>query len=256
MITIAVANLKGGVGKTTIAFNLAWALSKKRGTKALAVDNDSQSHLTGALLEDPATLTANIFDAYQGKSMVPTVVNKNLDLIGADERLAQVTDGDIDTLFLLRESIESFKNTDYGYDYCVIDCLPSSSFVQMAGLAAADYVLIPVKPSSFDLKGMVGFMENVEKIKNRLNPRLKVLGIILNQCDGRKPIYEQELESALREKYGNLVFKIKLNKRVDFASSPAFHQPIAQYAKKGQSAKEFKAFTNELLKRIREDQNG
>ena len=256
MITIAVANLKGGVGKTTIAFNLAWALSQKRKTRVLCADNDSQGHLTEALLKDPATLTANIFDAYQGTPVTPTMINKSLDLIGADERLAQVTDGDIDTLFRLRESLVYLQGKKPGYDYCVVDCLPSSSFVQMAGLAAADYVLIPVKPSSFDLKGMVGFMKNVEKIKNRLNPGLKVLGIVLNQCDGRKPIYEQELKSALREKYENLVFKTKLNKRVDFASSPAFHQPIDTYAPKGQSAKEFEVFTKELLKRIREEKNG
>ena len=256
MLTIAVANLKGGVGKTTIAFNLAWALSKKRGVKVLAVDNDSQGHLTGALLTNPSTLSANIFDTYQGESVTPNAVNKSLHFIGADDKLAQVTDGDIDTLFRLKESLQNLQDEKLKYGYTIIDCLPSSSFVQMAGLAAADYILIPVKLSSFDLRGMVGFMKNVKKIRNRLNPGLKILGIVLNQCDGRRPVYEQELETALREKYGKLVFKTKLNKRVDVASSPAFHQPITEYAPNGTSAKEFKAFTQEVLKRIREDQNG
>lgn len=256
MLTIAVANLKGGVGKTTISFNLACELAKKRGVRVLVADNDSQAHLTGAILKNPSVLTANIIEAYQGKKIRPHVVNKSLHLIGSNEKLAQVTDGDIDTLFRLKESLQNLQDEKSKYDYVIIDCLPSSSFVQMAGLAAADCVIIPVKPSSFDLKGMVGFVKNVEKIKNRLNPTLRVLGIVINQCDGRKPCYERDLEDALRETYGDLVFKTKLNKRVDIATSPAFNQSITEYAPESPSAKEFRLFTREVVKRIKEGQNG
>jgi chromosome partitioning protein len=253
MITIAVANLKGGVGKTTISFNLSSELAKKRGIKVLAVDNDSQSHLTGAILKNSSDLSANIIHAYQGKKITPQVVNKSLHIIGSDGRLAQITDGDIDTLFRLKESLET-KNSIY--DYAIIDCLPSSSFVQMAGLAATDYVLIPVKPSSFDLKGLVDFMKNVEKIRNRLNPALKILGIVINQFDGRKTCYERDLEKALRETYNKLVFKVRINKRVDIATSPAFNKSITEYAPKSLSAIEFRSFTREVLKRVKEGYNG
>jgi len=256
MITIAVANLKGGVGKTTISFNLSIELAKKRGVRVLAVDNDSQSHLTGAILRSSSDLNANIIHAYQGKKITPQVVNKNLHIIGSDGRLAQVTDGDIDTLFMLKESLQALQPKNSIYDYAIIDCLPSSSFVQMAGLAATDYVLIPVKPSSFDLKGLVDFMNNVEKIRNRLNPSLKVLGIVINQFDGRKTCYERDLEKALRETYNKLVFKVRINKRIDIATSPAFNKSITDYAPKSPSAIEFKSFTREVLKRIKEGQNG
>ncbi len=256
MITIAVANLKGGVGKTTISFNLALELAKKRNIRVLAVDNDSQAHLTGAILKDPSGLTANIIEAYQGKEIKPHVVTPSLSLIGSDDKLSQITDGDIDTLFLLTESLQTLQNKNPKYDYAIIDCLPSSSFIQMAGLAAADYVLIPVKSSSFDLKAMVGFIKNVEKIKNRLNPALKILGIVINQSDGRKPVYERDLEDALRQTYGDLIFKTKINKRVDIATSPAFNKSITEYARGSLSAAEFKSFTCEVLKRIKEGQNG
>lgn len=230
MITIAVANLKGGVGKTTISFNLAGELSKKKGVRVLAVDNDSQAHLTSALLNVPSVWNANIIHAYQGQEVKPHVINNKLHLIVSDEKLARITDGDIDTLFRLKESLRNLDGKNLKYDYAIIDCLPSSTFVQMAGLISADWVIIPVKSSSFDLKGMVGFMKNIETIKNRLNPSLKILGIVINQFDGRKPVYERNLEESLREAYGTLVFRTKLNKRVDIATSPAFNKSITEYA--------------------------
>lgn len=139
-----------------------------------------------------------------------------------------------------------------GYNYAIIDCLPSSSFVQMAALAAADFVLIPVKPSSFDLRGMVSFINNINKIKKRLNPSLEILGIVINQADGRKPIYEKEMEEALRDNYKDLVFKTTINKRVNIATSPAFNKPITIYDPKSPSATEFKTLTKEIMKKIRE----
>jgi chromosome partitioning protein len=256
MITIAVANQKGGVGKTTISFNLTHELAKKRGVNILAIDNDSQAHLTGALLENPHELSANIVHAYEDQPITPHPVNGSIHLIGADDRLARITDGDLDTLFLLREALDNLngKTNEAEFDYAIIDCLPSSSFVQMAALAAADYVLIPVKPSGFDLRGMVSFMNNINKIKKRLNPNLEILGIVINQADGRKPIYEKEMEEALRDNYKDLVFKTTINKRVNIATSPAFNKPITTYDPKSPSANEFKALTKEIMKKIKEAQ--
>ncbi len=125
----------------------------------------------------------------------------------------------------------------------------------MSALATADYVLIPVKPANFDLKGMVGFINTVNKIKNRLNPELKNLGIIINQVDGRKPLFESPMEEALRENYGELVFQTRINKRINIAYSPAFNKPITRYDPKSPSADEFKSLTTEILNRIKEEQN-
>ena len=258
MFTIAVANHKGGVGKTTISFNLAHIFASKKGVSLLAIDNDSQAHLTSSFLSDKSTLSANVADAYEKKPIIPHEIKKNLHLIGADERLTHVIDGDIDTIYLLKDALSQFKNSnpEKQYDYAIIDCLPASSFVQMAALTAADFVLIPVKPAPYALKGMVDFIKTVEKVKRRLNNSLKILGIIINQVDGRRPNLERDMEEALRDNYGNLVLKSKINKRVNIEASPAFQQSITEYDPKSPSAKEFKALSREIIKRIKEAKNG
>lgn len=253
MITIAIAKQKGGVGKTTLSYNLAHILASKRGTRVLAVDNDAQAHLSGSFLADQSELTANVLDAYEGKPVTPQRVKKNLHLIGADGRLAHVTDGDINTIYLLKDCLYKYKegNSLKRFDYAIIDSLPSASFIQMAALTAADYVLIPVKPAPYALKGMVDFLKLVGKVKRRLNQDLKILGIVINLVDGRKPNLERDMEVALRETYGNLVFKSKINKRVNVEASPAFQQPITEYDPKGLSAVEFKAMAKEMIRRIK-----
>lgn len=252
MTKIAIANQKGGVGKTTIAFNLAKLLAARK-YKVLAIDNDPQGNLTTSLLQDQGEIAANILDAYEEKPIAPQQVAKNLHLVGADISLARVAEGDFEIIFRLKEAIDTVAD---GFEFVVIDCLPSFGYMHMAALNAADYVLIPVKVAPYALRGMKDLFSTIDKAKKRLNPELKNLGIVLNQVDGRKPIMERELESVLRETYGNLVFKSKLNKRVKVEESPAFQKSIIEYEPKGLSAREFKAFAKELMKRINSSDGG
>jgi chromosome partitioning protein len=171
-----------------------------------------------------------------------------LDFFGADINLAPVAERDFQTIFGLKESLGTLNGK---YQYCVIDTLPSFGHLHLAALVAADYVLIPVKPAPYALLGMKDLFGTVQKVKTHMNPDLKVLGIIINQADGRKPILEREMEEALRESFGDLVMKSKINKRVRIEESPAFQKPITQHDPKGPAATEFKAMTAEALRRIR-----
>jgi chromosome partitioning protein len=253
MVTIAVANQKGGVGKTTIAFNLAQILSSRCSTKVLAIDNDPQGNLTSSFLEDPSEIDAHTLKAYNEELFAPAKLSENLYLLGSDITLAQVAERDFQVISKLKESIkrihESLKGA--GFDYVVIDCLPSFGYLHLAALNAADYVLIPVKPAPYALAGLKDLFNTIKKAKKYYNPKLKVLGIAINQVDGRKPVIEREMEEVLRETYGDLVLKAMINKRVKVEESPAFQQPITVYDPRGPSVKEFRAMTNEIISRIK-----
>lgn len=245
MAIITVNNQKGGVGKTTITFNLCKGLVE-RGHKVLAIDNDPQGNLTSAILEDPTKLKADVLNLYQNKAIIPEQVTKNLFLIGSNIHLAKTADNDFDIIFRLKEGIRGFNKE---FDFVFIDCLPSFGYLNMAALNAADYVLIPVKPAPFALAGIKDLFDTIDKAKNRLNPNLKVLGIILNLVEGRKTTIGDELEKVLRETYSALVFKTGVNKGVKLEESPAFSQSIMEYDPKGKQAIQFNLLLDEFLER-------
>ncbi len=223
MITIAVANQKGGVGKTTISFNLAQILAQKYKYKVLAIDNDPQGNLTSSFLEDPSLLKGNILDAYEGKDLNPEKISDNLQFLGANITLAPVAERSFYVIFKLKESLENLykSSNSSNYDFAIIDCLPSFGHLHLSALNASDYILIPVKPAPYSLAGMKDLFDIIEKTKKHINPSLDVLGIVINQVDGRRPILQREMEEALREAYESLVFKAMINKRIKVEESPA-----------------------------------
>ena len=246
MSIIAVNNQKGGVGKTTLTFNLAKGLAE-RGHKVLAVDNDPQGNLTSAFLEDPTQLKADILDIYQNGSRVePEQVTDNLFLIGSTIHLAKTSDNDFDIIFRLKEGIGDLNSE---FEFIFIDCLPSFGYLNMAALNASDFVLIPVKPAPFALAGIKDLFDTIDKAKNRLNHGLRVLGIILNLVEGRKTTIGDELEGVLRETYKDLVLKTRISKGVKLEESPAFGQSIMEYDPKGKQTTQFNKLLDEFLNR-------
>src|SRR5262245_39833332 len=248
MTTIAIANQKGGVGKTTIALNLAQGLAA-RGYHTLAVDNDAQGNLTSGLLDDPTTLAANVLSFYDDAqpAMHPQPIQKHLDLIGADIRLAKITDRDFDVIFRLREGLDALRQA---YDFILIDCVPSFGYLSAASLYATEGVLIPVKPAPFALQGLKDLFESIEKMQRRLNKALQVLGIVLNLVEGRPTKLATELEDVLRNTYGDLVFTSVIHKGVRLEESPAFQQSVMEYEPHGRPAVEFRKLIDELLQRL------
>ena len=252
MTIIAIANQKGGVGKTTIAFNLAHILAKSRQTNVLAIDNDPQGNLTGSFIKEPPQTEAHVLNVYDGKPVKPTVINPRLHLLCADISLAPVAERDFAVIFKLKERIETLKSKDgRRFDYILIDCLPSFGHLQLAALHAADFVLIPVRPTPYALAGMQDLFKTIEKTRKYFNPSLKVAGIIVNQVDGRRIVIECEMEAALRETYGSLVFKNRISKRVQVEESPALQQGMIQYDPQSPAAHAFQAVARELRRRIK-----
>lgn len=244
---IAVVNQKGGVGKTTITFNLAKGLAE-RGYKVLAVDNDPQGNLTGAFLEDPTTLKADVLAIYEERATItPQPAGSNLALIGANIHLSKIADGNFEVIYKLKEGLEGLKEQ---YDFILIDCLPSFGYLNMAALNVSDFVLIPTKPAPFALMGLKDLFSTIEKAKKRINKNLKVLGVILNLVEGRKTTIGEELEETLRENYSELVFQTRLFKGTKLEESPSFNQSISEYDPQGKPALQFQNFIDEFLRRL------
>lgn len=252
MVTLAISNQKGGVGKTTLTLNIAHILSLKSSRRVLAIDNDPQGNLTASMSANPKTIKSSILDAYQDQSIRPGSVTKNLDLLSANIRLAPIADRDFQVIFKLKEALHRLKkrNPNNGYDYVLIDCMPSFGHLQLAALTAADYVIIPVKLAPYALAGLKDLLDTIDRVKKYMNPKIKVLGIAINQVDGRRLTMEREIEEMLRETYGELVFKTRIHKRVKIEESPAFQNAIGVYDPKGLALHEFKSLTREIVKRI------
>jgi chromosome partitioning protein len=245
---ISVINQKGGVGKTTISFNLAKGLAKKN-LKILIIDNDPQGNLTCALLDDPTKMKADVINFYHNKAELvkPENIDENLDFIGANIHLSKISDSRLDEAYLLQEGLEPLVKI---YDYIIIDCNPSLGALNMAALIPTDYVLIPIKPAPFAIIGLHDLFETVNRIKKRINKKLKILGIIINDVNGRKTIIEEEVETVLRNDYSDLVFNTIIPHSISMVESPTMQKSIMEYDPRGKQAKQFSKFVVELMERL------
>ena len=245
---ISVINQKGGVGKTTISFNLAKGLSKK-GFNVLIIDNDPQGNLTCSLLGDPTKMKADVINFYKNdfSSIEPEKIDENLDLIGANIHLSKVSDGRIDEAYFLQEGLEKF---DDDYDYIIIDCNPSLGFLNMSALIPTNYVLIPIKPAPFAVIGLHDLFDTINRVKKRINKRLNILGIVLNDVNGRRTVIEEEVEEVLRKEYPELVFNTVIPHSVSMVESPTQQKSIMEYNPKSKQASHFNNFLDELIGRL------
>ena len=250
---LALANQKGGVGKTTTTINLGAALAE-RGRRVLLVDFDPQGGCAIGLGIEPGGLDASVYDVLLDRdARVEEVIHKtsvpNLELLPSNIDLAAAE------LLLVQEVareqtlLRVLAPLRPNYDFILIDCPPSLGLLTVNALTAADGVLVPLECEYYALRGMALLMDSIERIRARLNPRLQVEGIVATMFDGRT-LHAKEVLARVREAFGRRVFETTIRKTIRFAEAPVVGEPILSYAPASPGARAYRQLAEEVIERV------
>ncbi len=248
---VTIFNQKGGVGKTTTNMNLTTALSIL-GNKVLSVDIDAQGNTTSGFGIDKNTLENNIYDALiEGqdvKGLILTTSYKNLHILPANMDLAG---SEIDLTAMVNRELRLKKILEpiagY-YDYIFIDCPPSLGLLTVNALAAAHTVLIPIQCEFYALEGVAQLMNTIQMVKQGLNPRLEIEGVLMTMYDGRTNLSVQVVDEV-KAYFKDKVYDTLIPRNVRLAEAPSFGQTIFEYAEKSKGAEAYAAFAQEFMER-------
>ncbi|MCA1591872.1 MAG: ParA family protein [Acidobacteria bacterium] len=250
-IVIAIANQKGGVGKTTTAINLAAAFAQ-RGRRVLLLDLDPQGNSSISFL-DPQTVDLSAYEmlidggaltgyiyrtAVEGLEMIPSRIS----LAKLESKLV----GDFDAPFRLKDRLEALRDQ---YDVVFIDTPPTLGLITVNALVAASHVLIPIQSSYFALEGTDDLLETIEKVKARPNPNLRVIGVVVTLHDKRTTL-AREVHEQIRNVFGAQMFETVITKSVRLEEAPAYKESIFSFAPQSSGALEYAKLCEEVISRV------
>lgn len=246
---IAIANQKGGVGKTTTTVNLSACLAV-RGKKVLTIDIDPQGNTTSGLGIDKSKVDSSIYDVIINDmplqdTVLPTKIEtlelspSNIHLAGAEVELVSV----ISREMRLKTAIAAVRSK---YDYIIIDCPPSLGLLTINALSAADTILVPIQCEYYALEGLSQLMNTVRIVQRHLNPQLKVEGVVLTMFDARTNLSIQVVEEV-KKYFGNQVYRTIIPRNVRLSEAPSFGLPIILYDEKSKGAESYMELAEEVI---------
>ena len=246
---IAIANQKGGVGKTTTTINLSACLAEK-GQKVLAIDMDPQGNMSSGLGLDKDSIDKTIYDMIIGESDVEEVIDHgtidNLDILPSNVDLSAVEIELIDVdnkEFIVKDAIQKIRDN---YDYIIIDCPPSLSLLTINAMTTADSVLVPIQCEYYALEGLSQLIHTVELVKERLNSTLEIEGVVFTMYDARTNLSLQVVENV-KDNLQQNIYKTIIPRNIRLAEAPSYGTPINQYDPKSAGAESYMRLAEEVI---------